>query len=230
MTVVADEVFALVGDVLSQFGQEVEWLEDLKVAGYAAQQVHACGLGKTLRMMFLRPVNDLPGGGDADEAGQAERAANHVLGQTLDALPVAGLEAGASVNVEAAVPPGSNLYYHGRPDLVLVQEQAEDLVLPEAKERLVAEVFGQGDESAVGGEGAVGYKAVDVWVEMDELAEGLDGQHAARVGIFAQDGPIHLQERLPSQSGKPMEQAAVEAEEDAEAFRDGPDKLAMGHV
>ena len=37
VAVVADEVFALIGDVLGEFGEEVEGIEDLVVAGHPAE-------------------------------------------------------------------------------------------------------------------------------------------------------------------------------------------------
>jgi len=43
------------------------------------------------------------------------------------------------------------------------------------------------------------------------LPEGLDGQDAAGDGVVAQDSAVGLQQRLPGQAGKLVEQAAVEA-------------------
>ena len=39
--VIPDEVFALVGDVLGDFGQEIEGAEDLEVAARSASQIDA---------------------------------------------------------------------------------------------------------------------------------------------------------------------------------------------
>ena len=60
MAVVADEVFALVGDVLRQLCEEVERPEDLEVAGYAAAEVFAGRFGEPLGLMLLGVVDDLP--------------------------------------------------------------------------------------------------------------------------------------------------------------------------
>ena len=45
VAIVADEVLALVGEVLDEFGQEVQGLEELVVAGDAAEEVFTGGLG-----------------------------------------------------------------------------------------------------------------------------------------------------------------------------------------
>ena len=61
MPVVADEVFALVGDVLGQFGEEVEGLEDLEVAGGTAEEVFAGRFGEAMGWMLFGAVDDLAG-------------------------------------------------------------------------------------------------------------------------------------------------------------------------
>ena len=55
----------------------------------------------------------------------------------------------------------------------------KDVVFPDAQERFVGEVNGDGVESAVRGERAVGDQPVDVGMEVHELAERLDGEDAA---------------------------------------------------
>lgn len=66
--VVADQVFALVGDVLGEFGEEVQGVEDLEVAGDAAEEILAGGLGILLAVVFLGLVEDLAFRGNADQA------------------------------------------------------------------------------------------------------------------------------------------------------------------
>jgi polysaccharide biosynthesis transport protein len=92
VAVVADQVLALVGYVLGQFGQKVQRLEHLKIAGHAAEQILAGRLGEVLWAVLFGTVDDLPGGGDADRPGQAKRAAGHILRHTLDAIAIRGLE------------------------------------------------------------------------------------------------------------------------------------------
>ncbi len=66
-------------------------------------------------------------------------------------------------------------------------------------------------------------------VEVDQLAEGVDGRHHAGSGVGAlEDGAVDLQDGLPGQAGQRAEQPAVEAEEDPQALGDGEDELAVG--
>ena len=73
VSVVADEVLVLVGDVLGQFGEEVEGLEDLEVAGGGAEEVFAGRFEEAMRSMLFGMVDDLAGAGDADQAGGMRR-------------------------------------------------------------------------------------------------------------------------------------------------------------
>lgn len=112
-------------------------------------------------------------------------------------------------------------------DAAGVEQQAEDVVFLDSAEWFVGEVDGDRVESAVGSECAVGDQTVDVGVEVHEGAEGLDGENAARRGVVAEQGAVSLEDRLPGESGQLVEQVAVVAKEDAQAFGDGPDELAV---
>ena len=61
-------------------------------------------------------------------------------------------------------------------------------------------------------------------------AERLDGEDTTGPGVVAEQGEVGLEDRLPGKTGQLLKQVAVEAEEDAQAFGDGPDELAMRHV
>ena len=78
------------------------------------------------------------------------------MGEASDAGSVAGGQADAVVDTEAAVPPGADLGDEVRLDAVGVEQQTQDVVFPDAQERFVGEVNGDGVESAVRGERAVG--------------------------------------------------------------------------
>jgi len=224
--VVAGQVLAFIRDVLGKFSQEVERLEELEVAFDAAEEVAAGGVGETVEAVLLGLVEHLAGWRDADQPGEAERAAGHVLGEAVDGVAVAGFDADGAVDVEAGVPPGADLLDERVVDEVLVEQEPKDLVLPEAEERLVGR-FGQVDELAVGREGAVGDQGVQVRVEVDELAEGLDGQHAAGANVGSEDGGVGLGDGLPGEGGQAIEQVAMESEEDPEPLGDRPDELAV---
>ncbi len=57
-TVVANQVFALVGNVLRDFGQEVQGTEDLEVAFRSTSQVRAGRAGETAAVVRFRAVDD----------------------------------------------------------------------------------------------------------------------------------------------------------------------------
>ena len=230
VAIVADEVFAMIGDVLGEFGEEVKGIEDLEIAGDAPKQVAAGGVGEAMGPVFLSVVNDLRGSSDTKQAGETERGAGHVLGEAFEAVAVAGGDADGAIDAEAGVRPRSDLADHGVIDAPRVEQESKDAVFPNAAERFVGEVDGDGVESAVGGECAVGDQAVDVGMEVHEGAEGLDGQDAAGGGVFAEQGAVGLEDGLPRETGELLEQVAVVAEEDAQAFGDGPDELAVRDV
>ena len=65
---------------------------------------------------------------------------------------------------------------------------------------------------------------------MDQLAKRVDGGDHPRHHVLAvEDGAVDLEYRLPGEARKLTEQSAVEAEEQAQAFWDRPDELAVGH-
>ena len=99
--------------------------------------------------MFLGVVDDLAGSGDTEQAGETERGAGHVLGEGFEAVAVAGGDADRAIDAEAGVTPGADLADHGVIDATSVEKQAEDVVFPDAAERFVGEVDGDGVESAV---------------------------------------------------------------------------------
>ena len=53
---VADEVLVGIGDVLGEFGDEVQGVEDLEVAGRAVKEVGAGGPGKASEVLLLGQV------------------------------------------------------------------------------------------------------------------------------------------------------------------------------
>jgi len=54
-----------------------------------------------------------------------------------------------------------------------------------------------------------------MWMEVEKLAEGVDGpDHARRHVPAVQDGAVDLEHRLPGDPGELAEKPPVEAEED----------------
>ena len=116
---VAGKVLSGVGDVLGELGDEVQGIEDLEVAADAAEEVAACGLGKALAVGLFGAVEDRALRGDADQALEAERTAQHVLGETFAAGDVVGIELHGEVDLEARVPPRCHLPDEGLVDLAV---------------------------------------------------------------------------------------------------------------
>jgi len=56
--VIADEVFAFVGYVLCDFGEEVEAVEDLEIALGTGSQVGTGGTGEATAVVLFRAVDD----------------------------------------------------------------------------------------------------------------------------------------------------------------------------
>jgi len=227
---VAQRVLALVGDVLGQLGEEVEGIEYLKITGRAAEKVRAGRQGKLPGAILLGLVEDLASGGDADDAGQAEGAAGHVFSEALEGGTILCGQPHGAVDGEAAVPPGAHVLDEGGLNAAGVQQQLEDLVLPEATERFIVDGR-QGNEAAIGCEGAVGHQAVKMRMEVNELAEGLNGDDGAGDHIVAAEGgAVNFKHGLPGEDRQALEQRAVIAEEDAQALGHGKDELAMRDV
>ena len=74
-------------------------------------------------------------------------------------------------------------------------------MLPEPKERFVSDVDGQRKEPAVGCERAVSDETMQVGVEVDQGAKGLDGKDAAGNDIFSKKGAVDFHYRWPGKPG-----------------------------
>ena len=80
---------------------EVQGVEDLEVAGDAAEEIGTGGSGESPAGPLLGEVEDLALVGEADQALEAEGAAEHVLGEALEAGDVVGFEPHREVDIEA---------------------------------------------------------------------------------------------------------------------------------
>jgi hypothetical protein len=158
---IADEVPAGLGNVLGELGDEVQGLEDLEIPGDAAEEVGPGGVGEALGGVLLGEVKDLALLGDTDHPLETEWAPKHVVGQTLAAGAVVGRDPHREVHLETRMRPREHLRDERLIDLAVLQQQVEDLPLPELFEGLVVEL-GKRNERAVGGNGRVGDQGVDV--------------------------------------------------------------------
>ena len=77
--IVPDQVFAGLGDVLRDFGQEIQGIEHLEVARGPGQQFPVARLGESPHRIVLGLVDHLAGFGHLDHAGLGERAPQKVL-------------------------------------------------------------------------------------------------------------------------------------------------------
>lgn len=101
--IVTNEMLALVGYVLGQFRQKIQRLEHLIIARHTAKQSILGRQRIFPAMLLVGLVNHLPLRRDPQQPGEAERAARHVLGETLEGVRVAGGNAHGAVDVKAAV-------------------------------------------------------------------------------------------------------------------------------
>jgi len=227
--VITDEVFALVGDVLGDFGQEIEGAEDLEVAARSASQVGTGRSREAAAVVLFGPIQHRPVVRQADHASQAEGTTQDVLGQALQTGGVARGQIDAVVDAEAGVGPAAHLVHGRLVDFLGRQEQVEDLGLP-CREQAAGVELGQADERPIGQEPAVGGNRVDVRMKMDQLAEGLNARDQPGDQIVpAEHVANHFDHAFPSGAGQFAEQAPVVAEDQAEPFGDGEDQLPVGN-
>ncbi len=140
---------------------------------------------------------------------------------------VVGAQPHCMMHAETRVLPAEHLRNERLVDLAALQEQVEDLLLPELLKGLVVEC-GQPDERAVGCEPAVGHQRVQMWMKMEKLAKCVDGPDHARRHIPAvQDDAVDLQHRLPRELGQLTEKPAVEAEKDPQTPGNREDELSV---
>ena len=165
----------------------------------------------------------------ADHACQAERTTQDVFSQSFQPRRVPRRQVNTVVHAEARVRPGPHLVHRLLVDLAGCHEQLEDLGLPRRQQPVGVDLR-QAEEGAVGGERAVGGDRVDVRVEMNQLAKGLNAADHAGHHVFPlQHVAVDFDHGLPGGAGQFAEQAAVIAEAQAEPFGNGEDQLPVGN-
>ena len=132
--------------------------------------------------------------------------------------------------------PVEHLRDDGRIDLVLLEQQVEDLLLPERLEgvgvdprKYPRKYPRKWDERAVASKGTVGHQRVQVGVKVNQLAEGVDGpDHARRRVPAVQNDAVDFEHRLPGEPGQLAEKPAVESEEDPQTLGNREDETVGG--
>ena len=156
---------------------------------------------------------------------------------------VLGRDRRTGVDVEAGVFPGvEDLDAFGREEFE-VHEELEDVGAEEFFERFERE-FGQRVEGAVAGEESIGDEGVNMGMEVEVFAKGVQGEDDGGVeGIEPPPHPVPLPrwergrsggtevfgEALVGEGAEAFEQAAVTPEIGAEHFGDGQDVMAVRH-
>ena len=169
-----------------------------------------------------------PVAGHLDQPRQAERAAGHVLHQTLDARPVAGRQVHRLVHAETAVRPGAHVLDHFRLDLVLGQVQGEHGLLPGGLQPLQVEL-GQFQKLALRSKRPAGDQGVDVRVPVQQFAVGLDrGDHAGHHVLAAEQASDFGLDARPGARAELAQQLAIEAGVQPQALGDGQHDLPVG--
>ena len=116
--------------MLRKFRQKVQWREDLIVALRACLHAVSGGLREAPARALLGLVDHLARLGHLHQPRQTERAAGHVLDQTLDSCLVTRWQQYRLIDAEPSVFPRTHVLHHFRFDLVLRQIQVEDRFLP----------------------------------------------------------------------------------------------------
>ena len=213
--VVTDHLRPLVGDVLGDGGQEVGSGEDFEVAVDFGIELGA--------------VDDGVGGGFQRHFCDGEGVAENVLGEFFEFGFVFGRDGFARVEVESGVFPGEqHLDAFGGKEFE-GDEEFEEVGAEEFFERFERE-WRQRMEDAVAGEEAVGDEGVEVRVEVEVFAEGVQGEDEGGLGVGEAEGGAEVfGEALVGSGAEVFEEAAVALEIGAEHFGDGQDVMTVGH-
>ncbi len=100
--------------------------------------VSAGGAGEAAAAVLLGPVDDRTLLRETNDTGQAERATEDILGQSLQTEPVARCQADAVVDAEARVGPGAHCIGGVLVDLPGRPQQVEYFGLPGGEQAVAA--------------------------------------------------------------------------------------------
>ena len=213
-TKIANQVFALVGNVLRDFGQKVQGAEDLEVPFRSAAQIGAGRSGKAATVVLFRTIDHRSFAGQSHDARQAEWTAQDVLSQPPQPRCVTRWERDTVVDAETRERPGTHLVDRLLIDLAGRHEQFKYFVLPRGEQQSLVD-FREAQERASGSERAVGGDGVDVRMKVDQFAKGLDAGNHARFYVAAPEHLlIDLHGGLPGGVGQFPQQIAIQAAED----------------
>ncbi len=221
-TMPTTEMLARIGNVLADVGQKIQWIEYLKIAFRPGHQVLARGFGEAPQPIVPRFVDDFAlfghldlsacGHAQADHSRLAERAAQEVLDQPLEALGVFRLHADALIHAEAGVLPTADV----GDDLPVIFPSASRSLKISCSHNFrhgsVASV-GCGRRVDVGQKHAFRNQRVYARMPMDQVAEPLNGPDHARhsIGLVTRCG-IDFTHHLPGRPAQLPQTAAGQTE------------------
>ena len=113
-----------------------------------------------------------------------EGRSDDVAGQVLHRRIIVGRDAVAAEDVEPGMPPCREHGDHLLRDLSLVQEHPEHLVPEEGLRFFQLQGRSDAEHAVVAVEAAIGHENVEVGIEPEKIAEGLDSVHGAGDGII----------------------------------------------
>jgi hypothetical protein len=202
--------------VIDDGGEEINGFEDFEVAFGVV-----VGLGT---------VDDGLGFGFPGDFLEGEGCAEQVLGEAFASVGVMGWDGAlAAVDMESAVLPGKKVGEAGGTDVFGLAQGVEESVAEEFGGVCVT-FGGHAVEAALGVEETVGDEEVEVGVEEEEVAKGVDGGDGTDAAVGeVEAGAEGIAEGLGGGLEENAEQIAAFAEDAAQHAWDGEDELAMGH-
>ena len=214
-SVIAPELKAFVRDVLGDAGDEVARAEHFKIV--LDLRVHP------------RAVNNRVPGAVGLHFIHRERVADDVLGQPLHVLAVAGRHPLATVDVEPRMlPTTQHVRPFGRQEPLLDQER-DDPRAEEFLQRREAHVGHQMKKPAVHEE-PVGYERMEVRVEVEVFAEGMDGHDDAGRALRQPElGALELGQAAVGDAAKFLDEPAMKSIIRAQHLGDGELEMPVWH-
>jgi hypothetical protein len=195
--------------VLGDGRYEIARREDLKIALYLGVEGRAVD-DRTVWVGAAWPCNL--------HLVDSKGVADDVLGEALQILSLVGQHPAAAVHVEPGMHPASQHVGPRHRQQTLVHQKRDNPRPEHLLQRLEAHI-GQAVEQPRAGEEAVGDQGVEVGMEVEVLAEGVDRHHDAGQAFGqVERGAQVFEQALVSKTAQVLEQVAVEAEVRAQHF------------
>jgi hypothetical protein len=199
--------------VVGETGQPLQRVHGLEVT--AERGVHAGAVQHGLLAV------------EVDEFLEREGRSHEVARQVLDGLPVLEGDRLPDMRGEARMRPGDELAREVLRNRVPLDEAGEQ-ALTEQLHRLFSVPALEGVKGAVVGESPVGQQEVCVWMPLDQVSGGGNGDDDTRPAVLAESSPDVLGEGLGGALGEVEEKLPTLPEDPPQETRHGEDDVAMG--